>query len=41
MMVYRSSRRVTLAGADLSRSWLTVANVQTVSPSRCSSRMLT
>jgi hypothetical protein len=29
-----------LAGADLSRSWLTVANVQMVSPSRCSSRMV-
>jgi hypothetical protein len=26
--VYRSPRRVTLAGADLSRSWLTVVNVQ-------------
>jgi hypothetical protein len=29
-----------LAGADLSRSWLTVVNVQTVSP-HCSSRMVT
>src|ERR1700747_3522649 len=31
LMVYRKSRRVTLAGADLRRSWLTVVNVHTVS----------
>jgi hypothetical protein len=41
MMAYWSPRRVTLAGADLSRSWFTVAKVQTVSPPRSSSRMVT
>jgi hypothetical protein len=41
MMTYRFRLRVTLAGADLRRSWLTVANAQAVWPLRCSSRTLT
>ena len=41
MTVYLSPVRVTFAGADLSRSWVTEVNVHSVSPPRSSSRMVT
>ena len=41
MIVYRSRRRVTLAGADLSRMWLTLENVQTVWAPAFGSRIVT